>query len=57
MVQAGAIIAESGQKIPMRIDTICLHGDTPEAKAIAQEVRRVLKFNNIGLARFKGASL
>ena len=57
MVKAGAIITESGQKIPTRIDTICLHGDTPEAKSIAQEVQRVLEANNIVLARFKGISL
>ncbi len=39
MVQEGAIIAQSGHRIPTRIDTICLHGDTPEAVAIATAVR------------------
>lgn len=43
MVQAGAIIAESGRHIPTRIDTICLHGDTPEAVAIARAVRAALE--------------
>jgi len=36
MIRAGAIIAESGAQIPTRIDTVCLHGDTPEAVAIAR---------------------
>lgn len=42
MVKEGAIIAESGKKIPTRIDTICLHGDTPEAVGIGQAVRKAL---------------
>lgn len=43
MVKAGAIIAESGKRIPTRIDTICLHGDTPEAVQIAGAVRAALE--------------
>ena len=42
MVRAGAIISESGKRIPTRIDTICLHGDTPEAVSIGQAVRAAL---------------
>lgn len=55
MVQAGAIITESGKSIPTRIDTICLHGDTPTAVRIATEVRRALRESGIKLAQFKGA--
>ncbi|MCB2115354.1 MAG: LamB/YcsF family protein [Rhodobacteraceae bacterium] len=43
MVNEGAIIAESGNRIPTRIDTICLHGDTPEAVEIARAVRAALE--------------
>ncbi|HHL21535.1 MAG TPA: 5-oxoprolinase subunit PxpA [Aliiroseovarius sp.] len=39
MLQEGAIICESGKRIPARIDTICLHGDTPEAVAMAAALR------------------
>lgn len=35
MLRAGAIIAENGQRIPARIDTVCLHGDTPQALEMA----------------------
>ncbi|MCB2093971.1 MAG: LamB/YcsF family protein [Rhodobacteraceae bacterium] len=42
MVKQGAIISENGRKIPTRIDTICLHGDTPEAVGIGQSVRAAL---------------
>jgi UPF0271 protein len=50
MVSAGAIIAESGRHIPTRIDTICLHGDTPEAVAIARAVRAALKAAGVTVA-------
>ncbi|NNE51290.1 MAG: LamB/YcsF family protein [Sulfitobacter sp.] len=54
MVQAGAIITESGKHIPTRIDTICLHGDTPEAVEIAAAVRRELEAAEITLNVFEG---
>ena len=43
MVQEGAIITESGKRIEARIDTICMHGDTPEAVEIARGVRSALE--------------
>jgi UPF0271 protein len=52
MVQAGAIIAESGKHIPCRIDTICLHGDTPGAVASARALREHLTQAGIALAPF-----
>ncbi len=55
MVQAQAIIAESGKHLPVRIDTICLHGDTPTALEIAKTVRKKLTGNGIALNQFSGA--
>lgn len=55
MVGEGAIITESGKRIPTRIDTICLHGDTPTAVRIAGEVRRSLQDSGVALAQFTGA--
>lgn len=43
MVDAGAIIAQSGKQIPTQIDTICLHGDTEGAIAIARAVKAELE--------------
>jgi 5-oxoprolinase (ATP-hydrolysing) subunit A len=42
MLGAGAIIAEDGTKIPVGIDSICVHGDTPGAVAMALAVRHAL---------------
>ncbi len=51
MVTENAIIAESGARIPARIDTICLHGDTPGALEIARAVRRKLMASGVSLCR------
>lgn len=51
MVREGAIIAESGKRIPSRIDTVCLHGDTPEAVDIARAVRSALEGAGVRVAR------
>lgn len=57
MVLAGEIMPEDGDPIPSRIDTICLHGDTPEAVEIARAVRAALTGAGIEIARFAGAPL
>ncbi|MEQ6249352.1 5-oxoprolinase subunit PxpA [Sulfitobacter sp. HNIBRBA3233] len=54
MVKAGAIITDSGKHIPTAVDTICLHGDTPTAVQIAQQVRKALEAAGITLQTFKG---
>lgn len=39
MVREGAVITQSGKRLPGRIDTICVHGDTSGALSIARAVR------------------
>lgn len=55
MIRAGGIITESGKIIPCRIDTICVHGDNPEAVAMAGAVRDHLVGVGIAVERFVGA--
>ncbi|MGB0381502.1 MAG: LamB/YcsF family protein [Alphaproteobacteria bacterium] len=57
MVRAGAIITASGKKIPTHIDTVCLHGDGPEAIAIARSVRSCLERADIEVKTFDGSSV
>jgi len=52
MLAADAIIAESGQYIPTRIDTICLHGDTPGSAQMAHVIRERLIAGGITIERF-----
>jgi UPF0271 protein len=54
MLKAGAIIAEDGTHLPARIDTICLHGDTPEAVGMAKALRAGLEEAGLRVARFDG---
>lgn len=54
MVQESAIITESGARIPAAIDTICMHGDTPEALEIARSVRVALEADGVTVKRFDG---
>ena len=51
MLDEGAIIAQSGKRIPCKIDTICLHGDTKEAVEIAASLRVGLTAQGVSLAR------
>ena len=54
MVQAQAIITESGKHIPTPIDTICLHGDGPTAVQMAHAVRDSLIGAGIEVTQFQG---
>jgi len=52
MIEKQAIVAESGKEIPCQVDTVCLHGDTPGAVAIARQIRDGLTEAGVTLERF-----
>ena len=54
MVRAQAIITDDGTRIETPIDSICCHGDTPEAVEIAANVRRTLEAAGITVKAFDG---
>lgn len=47
MVQEGALICASGKRIPVRIDSICVHSDTAGAVAMAVELRKKLESSGV----------
>lgn len=49
MVERGAVIANDGSQVPIVAQTICIHGDTPGATGIAEEVARTLRQLGIAL--------
>lgn len=55
MVREGAVIAQSGKRVPVGIDSICVHGDTPGAVAMARAVRAKLEAAGIALKPFAAA--
>jgi UPF0271 protein len=49
MVREGAIISQSGRRIPVAIDTVCVHGDNPAAVRMATRVRERLEAAGIAI--------
>lgn len=54
MIAAGAIITRSGKHLPTRIDTVCLHGDTPGAAKAAVRIRENLTGRGFEVRMFEG---
>ena len=52
MVEARAIVSVSGKKLALGIDTVCIHGDSPGAVAMAKAVRRTLLDAGVRIASF-----
>ncbi|WP_121062877.1 LamB/YcsF family protein [Chachezhania antarctica] len=50
MVKADAIMTDKGVQIEASIDTICVHGDTPEAVELARAVRSGLEASGVVVA-------
>lgn len=55
MVTAGLVEAADGTAVPVRADTICVHGDTPGAAALAGAVRAALDAAGVTVAPFSSA--
>ena len=43
MLHAGAVTARTGESVTVRADTVCLHGDRPDAAAFAARLRRAIE--------------
>jgi UPF0271 protein len=52
MISENAVIAQSGKRIPVGIDSICVHGDTPDAVRMARAVREKLQAAGFTLKPF-----
>lgn len=47
MLREGAVIARGGERVPIRADTVCLHGDRPDAAAFARALRAALEADSV----------
>ena len=54
IVRDGKVAARDGSPIPMKVDTICVHGDTPNAAELAAAVRLGLEQAGITVAPLRG---
>jgi len=50
MIADGAIISRNGKRLPTRIDSVCVHGDTPGAVAMARRLRERLDASGVKFA-------
>lgn len=55
MLHAGSVTARSGERVPLRADTICLHGDRPHAAWFAARLRSAIESAGFAV-RAPGAS-
>lgn len=53
-VQNGCVEAVDGSVIPLRIDTICVHGDNEHALAFAAQIREALEAAGVEVAPVRG---
>lgn len=51
MVKNGEVTAINGSVIQIKVDTICVHSDTPRSLNIVKELRKFLSSNGIKVER------
>ncbi|MES2693567.1 MAG: 5-oxoprolinase subunit PxpA [Verrucomicrobiota bacterium] len=54
MMEKGTVRTADGREIALKADTICLHGDAPQAVAFAARLRRELKAAGVVVKAFAG---
>ena len=47
LLREGVVIARDGTRVPLRADTLCLHGDRADAPAFAQALRAALETEGV----------
>jgi UPF0271 protein len=52
MIRNGAVESTTGKRVELPIETICIHGDGPEAIATARLVRKTLEDAGVAIASF-----
>ena len=57
LLREGAVIARTGERVPLRMDTLCLHGDRPDAAEFAHALRDVLQAEGVRIRAPVGDSL
>lgn len=56
MVREGAVVSTNGRRVSLRVESVCVHGDTPGAVESARAVRRALEGAGIEVRSFAGRS-
>ena len=54
IVEQGTVIAADGSTVKIQAETLCIHGDTPGAVAMARAVRAALEQSGVEIRPFAG---
>jgi UPF0271 protein len=54
LLRDGAVVARTGERVPLRMDTLCLHGDRADAAAFARGLRATLEAEGVRIRAFSG---
>jgi UPF0271 protein len=54
MVTQGVVEAVDGTVVPLKTDTLCVHGDTPDAVRIASALREALQAAGVAIGALSG---
>jgi UPF0271 protein len=52
MVTDSRVTAVDGSDVPVQVDSVCVHGDSPDAVAMARSIRAVLTSQGVSIAPF-----
>jgi UPF0271 protein len=55
MAREGNVIAVDGTSIPLKVQTLCVHGDTPTAVDLVKNIRKTLEAEGVTLAPMTAA--
>jgi 5-oxoprolinase (ATP-hydrolysing) subunit A len=56
MVRERSVMSVDGTPVPLEVDTICVHGDTPGAAALAGAIRRALEGDGVRVESLRPAT-
>lgn len=55
MIREGTVTAVTGRDIPIRADSVCVHGDSPKALAFVKTIRAALEADGITVTALRSA--
>ncbi len=55
MAKEGNVVAVDGSSIPLKVQTLCVHGDTPTAVDLVKNIRETLEAEGVSLAPMAAA--
>jgi UPF0271 protein len=54
MATEGVVVAVDGSTVPVEVESVCVHGDTPGAAELARAVRTALESSGLSIESFAG---